>query len=32
MTDRAPGFMKRHGPDGLLETYDNTLRRGAAGP
>ncbi len=31
MTDPAPGWMKRHGPDGLLETYDNTFRRGAVG-
>ena len=27
MTDPAPGFFKRHGPDGLIETYDNTFPR-----
>lgn len=32
MTDPAQGWIKRHGPDGLLETYDNTFRRGAVGP
>ena len=26
MADPAPGLLKRHGPDGLLETYDNTFR------
>ena len=31
MTDPAPGLLKRHGPDGLLETYDNTFRRASGG-
>ena len=27
MTDPAPGFFKRHGPDGVLETYDHSFPR-----
>ncbi|PUA81238.1 WXG100 family type VII secretion target [Nocardioides currus] len=25
MTDPSPGWLKRHGPDGLVETWDNTF-------
>lgn len=28
MTDPSPGLLKRHGPDGLIETWDNTFRGG----
>lgn len=31
MTDPAPGSLERHGPQGLLETYDNTFRRATVG-
>jgi hypothetical protein len=31
MTDPVPGFPKRHGPAGLLETYDSTFRRTSGG-
>lgn len=27
MTDPSPDFFKRHGPDGLVETWDNTFPR-----
>lgn len=27
MTDPAPGLLERHGPEGLLETFDNTFPR-----